>query len=93
MKLAPDIILGYANGYRISDQAVLGEFPQGLIGNRTDKWSADHCMYYSVVPGVLLSNRELVGKNPAIWDLAPTLLSLFEIPIPHVMDGASLLKA
>lgn len=39
--LAPDIMVRYQSGYRISDEAVLGKFPQGIVGDRTDKWAAD----------------------------------------------------
>ena len=44
LSLAPDIVIGYNRGYRISDEAVLGKFPRDIVANRTDKWSADHCM-------------------------------------------------
>ena len=87
---APDIVLGYAGGYRISDEAALGKFPEGIVGTRRDKWSADHCMDPSVVPGVLLTNREVKSANPAIWDLAPSILDGFGLETPGEMDGKSI---
>lgn len=88
---APDIVVGYQKDYRISDEAALGGFPKGIFADRTDKWSADHCMDPSVVPGVFLTNRELHKKNPAIWDIAPTIIKVFGIE-PPAMDGASLIS-
>ncbi len=85
--LAPDIILGYERGYRISDEAVLGKFPKGIVRDREDKWSADHCMDHSIVPGVLLSNRSLSMPNPGLWDMAPTILQAFGLKPPREMDG------
>lgn len=84
--IAPDLLVGYAGGYRISDESVLGKFPKGIIGNRTDPWSSDHCMDPSVVPGILLSNKNCKDKA-AIWDLAPTILDRFGIATPLNMDG------
>jgi len=89
---APDIVLGYNWGYRISDEAALGEFPEEMLRNREDKWSGDHCIDPSLVPGVLLVNREVVVRNPTLCDLAPTILSEFGIPAPPEMTGRELLQ-
>ena len=88
---APDIVLGYASGYRISDESVLGKFPRGIVGDRRDKWSADHCMDPQVVPGVLLTNRTVTSEAPAIWDLAPSILKGFGLEVPREMDGKPIL--
>ncbi len=87
---APDIVLGYDKNYRISDEAALGGFPDGLFGPRTDKWSADHCMDPRVVPGVFLTNRQTKTNDPAIWDVAPTIIKSFGLE-PPAMDGSSLI--
>ncbi len=89
--LAPDLLVGYEKGYRVSDESVLGKFPQGVVGDRTDKWSSDHCFDYSLVPGVFLTNAACQVAQPAIWDLAPTVLKLFGIDTPPEMDGKSVL--
>jgi len=91
MELAPDIVLGYQSGYRISDEAVLGKFPNGIVGDRTDKWSADHCMDPEIVPGVLISNQEILNPKPGIWDLAPSILKKFGLSVPREMDGKPIL--
>ncbi len=85
--LAPDLVIGYQSGYRISDEAVLGKFPDGIIGDRKDKWSADHCMDPAVVPGVLLTNRKVASGRPGLWDLAPTILQEFGLKVSLEMDG------
>ena len=84
---APDIIVGYNSGYRISDEAVLGKFPKPVVRDRLDKWSADHCMDFHIVPGVFLANRKLIKPHPAIWDLAPSILNEFGLAPSDRMDG------
>lgn len=89
--LAPDILVGYSSGYRISDQSCLGQFPEGILGDRTDKWSADHCMDPRVVPGTLLSNWKCTAPSPGLWDLAPSILNAFGMKVPSAMTGAPVL--
>jgi len=91
LDLAPDIVVGYQSGYRISDEAVLGKFPKGIVGDRHDKWAADHCMDPMVVPGVLMTNKSVKKPDPALWDLAPTILKSFGLEPPKEMDGKPIL--
>ena len=92
--LAPDIVVGYHNGYRVSDEAVLGKFPEQMIGDRTNKWSADHCFDPALVPGVLISNKtEWRDGAMGIWDLAPAILDSFGVPVPPSMEGSPIVKA
>jgi predicted AlkP superfamily phosphohydrolase/phosphomutase len=92
-ELAPDVLVGYDAGYRASDESVLGKFKKELVGDRTDKWSADHCIDNSVVPGMFLMNRECSAGTPAIWDLAPTILRAFSIKPPDHMHGVNLIRS
>jgi len=92
LDVAPDVLVGYERGYRISDDAVLGKFPKEILANRVDKWSADHCIDPINIPGVLLANCKLTSQTPGIWDLAPSILSLYDIPTPSFMDGKVVLK-
>lgn len=85
--LAPDLVVGYQRGYRSSDETVLGKMLKEEFTDRTNKWSADHCMDPALVPGILLSNKEWQVEKPGIWDLAPTILSQFGITPPKEMDG------
>jgi len=84
---APDIVIGYQSHYRISDEAALGKFPRGILGNRTDKWSSDHCIDPSIVPGVLLTNLDVKTKNPGLWDITPSIIKGYGQKIPGEMTG------
>jgi hypothetical protein len=58
-RLGPDLIVGYAPGYRASPETGLGKVPQSLVETNHDHWGADHCVHADVVPGVLFANRDL----------------------------------
>ncbi len=91
--LAPDLVIGYHNGYRSSDETVLGKITKDVVGDRTDLWASDHCIDPSVVPGMLLSNKEWKKQDPALWDMAPSILGQFGLPAPKEMDGKSIFEA
>ena len=50
----PDLLVGYNRGYRAGWQTILGNFPAEIFENNTNPWSGDHCIDYTLVPGVLL---------------------------------------
>lgn len=87
MKYAPDLIIGYNWGYRASNETALGAFPRELFRDNTDKWSGDHCMDYIWIPGIILSNKKITYRQPALYDIAPTILAEFGIPLPREMVG------
>ena len=58
-RFGPDLVVGYASGYRASGETGLGKVPDVLMESNTDHWGADHCMDSDVVPGVIFANREL----------------------------------
>ncbi|QDU56116.1 alkaline phosphatase family protein [Aeoliella mucimassa] len=84
---APDLIVGYASGYRVSWDAAVGRTSKELFSDNTKAWSGDHCVDPSVVPGVLFSNHEVTTEHPRLIDMAPTILDLFGCPVPDYMDG------
>lgn len=84
---APDIIVGYNHGYRTSWAAPLGRISKEIVEDNTEKWSGDHCMAPEVIPGILLTNRKIKAKSPALYDLTPTILKIFGIEIPKEMVG------
>ena len=88
---APDIIMGYARGFRGSDRTATGQIPGELLSDNTDKWSGDHCADYHHVPGVLFANRPITLAEPALYDLAPTILKEFGIAKRSWMVGSSVL--
>ena len=57
--LGPDLVVGYAPGYRASAETGLGKVPDVSIERNSDHWGADHCMDADVVPGVIFANRDL----------------------------------
>jgi predicted AlkP superfamily phosphohydrolase/phosphomutase len=58
-RFGPDLVVGYAAGYRASSETGLGKIPQALIEPNHDHWGADHCVDSDVVPGVIFVNRDL----------------------------------
>ncbi len=84
---APDLIVGYAEGYRASWDSVQGKVMSNVFEVNTKAWSGDHCIDPDLVPGVLFSNWKIASDRPAIIDIAPTVLDLFGIPKPVHFDG------
>ncbi len=58
-RFGPDLVVGYAAGYRASPETGLGKIPATVLEPNTDHWGADHCIESSVVPGVIFANRDL----------------------------------
>ena len=85
----PDALVGYNRGYRSGWKTILGAFPAEELEDNMNPWSGDHCMDYTLVPGVLLSNRKIEAQTPALTDLAPTVLAEFGIPKTKEMIGHS----
>jgi predicted AlkP superfamily phosphohydrolase/phosphomutase len=89
---APDLIVGYAAGYRASWGAAVGRVTTRVFEDNLKAWSGDHCVDPVLVPGVLFSNRKLDVRDPGIEDMAPTALDLFGIERPSWMEGESLVR-
>jgi predicted AlkP superfamily phosphohydrolase/phosphomutase len=92
LEAAPDLIVGYSDGYRISWESAVGQVTGCVIEDNPKAWSGDHCIDPILVPGVLFSNLRLAANNPGIEDLAPTVLDLFGVARPGWMDGHALTK-
>ncbi len=91
---APDIRLGFRDGYRTSWETTLGGIPRELMVDNTKKWSGDHAASDTAdTPGILLSNKKLRDDHPDIIDMAPTALAHCGIEQPQEMTGKSLLDA
>lgn len=89
-EIGPDLFIGFDAGYRSSWQTALGAVPAITMENNLKKWSGDHLCDPSLVPGVFLVNRNVRINNPAMVDMAPTILALFGIAKPEEMDGKAL---
>jgi predicted AlkP superfamily phosphohydrolase/phosphomutase len=90
---APDLIIGYNQGYRASWDSVTGIVNDIIFEDNKKAWSGDHCIDPRHVPGVFFSTRKINTKTPAIMDIAPTVLTLFGLPVPTHMDGRVLVDA
>jgi len=58
-RLGPDLVVGYAPGYRASSETGLGKVPALTVEPNTGHWGADHCVDADLVPGVIFANRDL----------------------------------
>ncbi len=90
---APDLVVGFKDGYRVSWHTALGAIPYGVFEVNDKKWSGDHC---SADPrktkGIFLCNRKINSDLPGLVDIAPTVLSYFNLPYDKgKFDGKDLL--
>jgi len=84
---APDLIIGYGEGFRASWDSVMGKVTGRVFEDNLKAWSGDHCIDPRLVPGVLFSNHKIADEKPAIVDVAPTILKLFGLGLPVHFDG------
>ncbi len=77
---SPDLVIGYAPGYRASWQTTLGGAPAALIEDNLQPWSGDHCIDPAAVPGVLFTSFPLDTPVTNITNLAPLILHLLPTP-------------
>jgi predicted AlkP superfamily phosphohydrolase/phosphomutase len=67
---APDLVVGYASGYRASWQTSLGAVPAAILEDNLQPWSGDHCIDPEAVPGVLFTSFDPAETVVGIGDLA-----------------------
>jgi predicted AlkP superfamily phosphohydrolase/phosphomutase len=84
---APDLIIGYGEGFRASWDSVTGRVTSQVFEDNLKAWSGDHCVDPRLVPGILFCNRNISDEKPAIVDVAPTILKLFGLNRPAHLDG------
>ena len=90
---APDLVIGYARGYRVGWASVLGGVSRLVLEDNTEPWSGDHCVEPALVPGVLLSNKKIAAESPELRDVAPTILAEFQVAKPENMEGRALFES
>jgi len=101
---APDLLVNFSPGYRVSWQSAVGGFANLLIEDNLRRWSGDHIIDPDAVPGVLFMSKNYQSQNPHpvptngtrvghpnIIDLAPTILNYLGVSVPQNMEGISLI--
>ena len=58
-RLGPDLVIGYAPGFRASSETGLGKSAPFSLEANHDHWGADHCIDSTKVPAVLFANRDI----------------------------------
>jgi predicted AlkP superfamily phosphohydrolase/phosphomutase len=87
---APDLIIGFNGGYRTSWDGATGVVSGPVFEDNVKAWSGDHCIDPRLVPGILFASRKIDRDDPALVDVAPTLLRVFGLEPPAHMDGKPL---
>ncbi len=82
----PDLFVGFNAGFRASWQTALGGMAPVLIEDNPKKWSGDHLIDSSLVPGVIFINKKIDFRSPSITGIASSILGLFDIPKPDEMS-------
>jgi predicted AlkP superfamily phosphohydrolase/phosphomutase len=88
---APDLLVGYASGYRTASATAMGGVGSQVISDNTGRWSGDHVVDPVLVPGVLFMNAPLRSAGARLTDLAPTILEALGAPLAPTLEGRSLL--
>jgi predicted AlkP superfamily phosphohydrolase/phosphomutase len=100
---APDLLVNFCPGYRVSWESAVGGFANSMIEDNLRKWGGDHIIDPEAVSGILFMNCQAqrvaankaettIGGAPSIIDLAPTILNYLEVPVPQSMEGKNLLS-
>lgn len=89
---APDIVIGFDEGYRMSWENAVGGSRQAILADNNEEWKGDHLVDPSIVPAVLFANFNITKENPDLTDIAPTVLNLLGLEVPQTMDGKGLVS-
>jgi predicted AlkP superfamily phosphohydrolase/phosphomutase len=90
LEMAPDIVLGFNQGYRISGASSVGGFSRDVLEDNRQKWSGDHMSAPETVQASLVVNRKVRSASPALYDLTATILGLFGAEKSPGMIGSSI---
>lgn len=89
---APDIQLGYADGYQTDKGSAAGAAPKDLFIPNDSKWSGEHASSgQAITPGIFFSNQKLRAK-PCLRDLGVTALDYLGKNPDPMFEGTSLLE-
>lgn len=88
---APDLLVNFTSGYRVSWGTPLGGVPSGLFEDNVKKWGGDHVIDPVLVPGVLFMNQPFRMESANLINIAPTILSALGVDKGAAMEGDSLI--
>ncbi len=88
---SPDLLVGFARGYRASWASSMGGISADLIEDNVKPWAGDHIVDPSLVPGILFMNRPFRGEGARLVDLAPTISTALGVAPGPLMEGEALL--
>ncbi|MBI5095903.1 MAG: alkaline phosphatase family protein [Candidatus Hydrogenedentes bacterium] len=89
---APDLQLGYADGYQTSKPSAGGAVPQDVFEINNGKWSGDHASSdVASTAGIFLANKPMT-QDARIEDLGVTALTFLGLKVPPEFRGKSLLQ-
>jgi len=78
----PDIVLALSDGWRVSESMA-----KPIMEKSDEGWHHRDGIF--IGNGSFSKNGDLSSKA-LIWDITPTIMDLLDIPVPHYMDGHSL---
>jgi predicted AlkP superfamily phosphohydrolase/phosphomutase len=85
---APDVLVGYREGYRVSWESAIGGMNGSVTSDNNNKWSGDHGLEPSRIPGTLLTNFSCDTKEGiSLRDVIPGLFDRMGLNAPDEMDG------
>lgn len=88
---APDIQLGYAEGYQTDKASASGAAPKDVFSPNDDKWSGEHASSdVAFTPGILFANKAVNGE-PTLLDIGVTALQFLGLNVPASFEGKGLL--
>jgi predicted AlkP superfamily phosphohydrolase/phosphomutase len=82
----PDVVVGYAPGYRASSETGLGHWKDTMLQPNCDHWSSDHCIDVQAVPGVLFCSEGLDDLSAPTYMDIPELVTGM-VPIQNSSGG------
>jgi predicted AlkP superfamily phosphohydrolase/phosphomutase len=89
---APDFLIGYNEGYRVSWNCATGVVAGPVFEDNEKAWSGDHCVDPRLVPGIFFCNSKIDRTDPGLVDIAPTALRVFGMEPPAHMEGRPLFE-
>jgi len=90
---APDLVVGYNQGYAGSDPSTLGEITESVLEDNRSRWSGNHLIDPRLVPGVLLVNGPIASGEHDLTDVTVSILDHYGLPPAQGMVGTSFLQA